>query len=471
MKYAFPVCRMFDKIPGLQISLANVYGIVMIVDLWYDILRRQTKNDAQNVVHRLNGDGTALELGQAGGAVLKTLMKILTATVLCLMLVGLTFVITFSAVSQYYFGSASDGAAADVHRLSSKTAELYAYLEHYFIGDLDSEAVTEAACEAMVEATGDEWSYYISEEEYSAYLEQLQNAYVGVGITITQDADTGEITVTQVTENSPAEQAGVQVGDQIVGVNGQDISDMQIDELKGMVRGEEGSEITLDFVRNGESIHCTMTRQSIENVIVHTQLLESGDGYIKIDNFDGGCAEKTIAAIEDLQNRGAKSIIFDVRFNPGGLKDELIDLLDYLLPEGEIFHTVDYAGREEISTSDENYLNLPMAVLVNVDSYSAAEYFAAALQEYNAATIVGVQTYGKGHFQSALRMSDGSAVNLSIGEYFTPSGKNLAGIGITPDEVVELDDEALTQLYYGELEKDKDLQLQAAISALNPENT
>ena len=176
--------------------------------------------------------------------------------------------------------------------------------------------------------------------------------------------------------------------------------------------------------------------------------------------------QATRAAVEDLMAQGAKSIIFDVRFNPGGLKSELIELLDYLLPEGEIFHTVNYAGQEEISQSDADCVDIPMAGRVNIDSYSAAEFFAAALQEYDAATVVGVQTYGKGRFQSALQLSDGSAVNLSIGEYYTPAGKSLAGVGITPDIIVELDEADLEALYYGKLEIADDEQLQAAIQAM-----
>ena len=289
---------------------------------------------------------------------------------------------------------------------------------------------------------------------------------MGVGITIVLDEESGYLQVAEVTPNGPAHAAGVQVGDRIAAVDGVDVKNFAMEEIRNMVRGEEGTEVTIDFIRDGQTVSYTMTRSSIKTIVVHGQMLPSGDGYIVIDNFDGGCASEAIAAIEDLQAQGAKSIIFDVRFNPGGLKDELVQLLDYLLPEGEIFHTVNYAGREEISQSDAAYLDMPMAVLVNIDSYSAAEFFAAALQEYDAATVVGVQTYGKGRFQSALQLSDGSAVNLSIGEYYTPEGKCLAGVGITPDVVVELDEQDLEALYFGELALEEDEQLQAAIAAM-----
>ena len=389
-------------------------------------------------------------------------LKFFTALILALMLVGLTVVITFAGFQQYYFG----GNSAAAKQVSSKTMELYAYLDHYFIGEVDPDAVADAASAAMVMAIDDEWSYYISAEDYAAHIEQLENAYVGVGITIQLHEESGLYEVTEVNDGGPAEQAGVQVGDRITAVDGTDVRDLPLEDIRNMVRGEAGTEVTVDFLRDGETVICTMVRASIKTIVVHAQMLPSGDGYIIIDNFDGGCAAETQAAVEDLMAQGAKSIIFDVRFNPGGLKSELIELLDYLLPEGEIFHTVNYAGQEEISQSDADCVDIPMAVLVNIDSYSAAEFFAAALQEYDAATVVGVQTYGKGRFQSALQLSDGSAVNLSIGEYYTPAGKSLAGVGITPDIIVELDEADLEALYYGKLEIADDEQLQAAIQAM-----
>ena len=177
-------------------------------------------------------------------------------------------------------------------------------------------------------------------------------------------------------------------------------------------------------------------------------------------------AAETIAFVKDLIGQGAEALLFDVRFNPGGYADELVKVLDYLLPEGDLFRSVDYAGREEVDTSDASCVELPMAVLVNEDSYSAAEFFAAALQEYEWATIVGSQTYGKGNFQTAFYLSDGSMVNLSIGKYYTPGGKSLSETGVTPDVVVDLDDEQYALLYYNALEQADDPQFQAAIDTL-----
>ena len=198
-------------------------------------------------------------------------------------------------------------------------------------------------------------------------------------------------------------------------------------------------------------------------------MLDKHIGLIRIENFDLRCAEETIAAIETLLEQGAEGLIFDVRGNPGGYAEELVKILDYLLPEGDLFRTVDYAGREHVDTSDADCLELPMAVLVNQDSYSAAEFFAAALREYDWAVVVGQKTCGKGYFQNTLPLSDGSAVGLSVGKYFTPNGESLADVGVTPDRVVEVDEDTRWKIYYGTLPIEEDVQLEAALELLETE--
>ena len=195
-------------------------------------------------------------------------------------------------------------------------------------------------------------------------------------------------------------------------------------------------------------------------------MLEDGIGLVTIVNFDGRCAEETIAAIQALREQGAEKLIFDVRNNPGGYAHELVAVLDYLLPEGELFHMEFYTGEEEFDHSDESFLDMPMAVLVNADSFSAAEFFAAALQEYEAAVIVGGKTVGKGYFQTTIQLNDGSAVGLSVGKYYTPSGVSLQNVGITPDVEVPVDEETYTNIYYGLVEAKDDPQIQAAMDAL-----
>jgi carboxyl-terminal processing protease len=228
-------------------------------------------------------------------------------------------------------------------------------------------------------------------------------------------------------------------------------------------------EVTVD--REGESLNFTLTRKIIHTPVATGRMLEGNVGLVTIRNFNSKCADESIKAVKKLCNEGAQAIIFDVRNNPGGYQAELVALLDYLLPEGKLFRSVDYTGKEETDWSDEACLDIPMAVLVNGESYSAAEFFAAALDEYDWATVVGQQTCGKGYFQVTYQFSDGSVVGLSIGKYFTPiKGISLAEVGgLTPDVVVDVDDKTAALIYSGLLEPEEDPQIQAALEALkNP---
>ena len=350
--------------------------------------------------------------------------------------------------------------------VQAKAAEVQEIIETYFIDDYDEDTLADGAASGMVDATGDEWSYYLSADEVAAYEESMANAYVGVGITITEDTEAGGMRVEEVVSGGPAEEAGIRVGDLLLAVEGEDVLTLGIDGTRNLVRGEEGTHVNMHFSRNGTEYDVSVERRSIETPVVTGELLDGSIGYVKIDNFDERSAAETIAFVKDLIGQGAEALLFDVRFNPGGYADELVKVLDYLLPEGDLFRSVDYAGREEVDTSDASCVELPMAVLVNEDSYSAAEFFAAALQEYEWATIVGSQTYGKGNFQTAFYLSDGSMVNLSIGKYYTPGGKSLSETGVTPDVVVDLDDEQYALLYYNALEQADDPQFQAAIDTL-----
>ena len=347
----------------------------------------------------------------------------------------------------------------------SKLEQLESLILERFIGDADQTAMEDAAAAAMVKSLNDRWSYYIPASEYAAHEEQVNNAYVGVGITIEAKEQEGFL-VKAVNEGSSAEAAGVQVDDLLVEVEGQDVREMTAAEVRNLVRGEEGTYVSLTVLRRGERVTISVERRQVQTVVASGRMLSGDIGLVTIENFDARCAEEAIAAIDGLLAQGAEKLIFDVRNNPGGYAKELVKVLDYLLPEGELFRTVDYAGKENVDYSDADCLDIPMAVLVNGDSYSAAEFFAAALQEYEWATIVGSQTYGKGNFQTAFYLSDGSMVNLSIGKYYTPGGKSLSETGVTPDVVVDLDDEQYALLYYNALEQADDPQFQAAIDTL-----
>lgn len=349
---------------------------------------------------------------------------------------------------------------------TGKLQELEAVIDYYFIEEMDQKTVEDAAAAAMVDALGDRWSYYMTAEQYLSYQDTLSNSYVGVGITVKAREDQRGIDIIDVTDGGPAAGAGILAGDVLVAVDDQDITSMVLDDVSAMIRGEENTQVKLTVERAGERKEFTVTRKKFETPVATGELLDDGIGLITIENFDARCADETIAAIEDLRKQGATALIFDVRNNPGGYKHELVELLDYLLPEGPLFRTEDYRGEEEVDESDASFLDMPMAVLVNLHSYSAAEFFAAALDEYDAAIVVGEKTYGKGYFQTSIELSDGSAVNLSIGKYYTPKGNSLAGVGLTPEVEVVVDEATAAAISAGTLAPMEDPQIIAAIDAL-----
>lgn len=349
---------------------------------------------------------------------------------------------------------------------TSKLSQLQSLIEERYIEGADSTVLEDAAANAMVAATGDRWSYYIPASEYETYQENMANAYVGVGITILSSEEVEGFQIMSVTPGGPAEEAGVQVDDLLIGVDGEDVRQSDASQVRNLVRGEEGTDVVLTLLREETELELTVQRRHMETPVATYTMLEDQVGLVTIENFDSRCSEETIAAIEALREQGAEKLIFDVRNNPGGFADELVKVLDYLLPEGDLFRTERYDGYEDVDVSDENFLDMPMAVLVNGDSYSAAEFFAAALQEYEAAIVVGEHTSGKGHFQTTYQLSDGSAVALSIGRYYTPKGVCLEGVGIEPDVPVTVDEDTAMEIYFDSLPREEDPQIQAALDAL-----
>lgn len=362
------------------------------------------------------------------------------------------------AVTLFFFARSLSGSA--------KLDQVRYLIENCFIEEADLSAVDDAGAAAMVASLGDRWSYYLTAQEYADHKEQVENAYVGIGITIAPTEDDQGFEIINVQPGGSAYDAGILPGDIIVSAQGQSTQGMTTSDLRDIVRGPEGTTVELELLRGEEILSFQVERKQILTPVVTSELLEGNIGLVTIANFDERCAQESIAAIESLRAQGAAALIFDVRYNPGGYATELVKLLDYLLPEGELFRTVDYAGKEQVDYSDEAHLDMPMAVVCNQDSYSAAEFFPAAIQEYGAGTVVGTPTCGKGYFQYTYELSDGSAVGLSAGKYFTPSGRSLAGEGIQPDVLVEMDEETEAALYYGTLSPQEDPQIQKAAEIL-----
>jgi carboxyl-terminal processing protease len=243
---------------------------------------------------------------------------------------------------------------------------------------------------------------------------------------------------------------------------------MDTTACRDLVRGEEGTFVDITVKRGQQELTLSVERKTVQTAVATGEMLEGNVGLVTIANFNTYCAEESIAAVEQLLSQGATMLVFDVRNNGGGYTKEMVTLLDYLLPEGALFRTKDYNGKERVDYSDESCVNVPMAVLVYGSSYSAAEFFAAALSEYDAAVIVGQQTSGKGFYQITYNLSDGSAVAISSGRYYTPNGVNLEGIGLTPEVYVDVDEVTANAIAAGTLDPMEDPQILAAIAALQP---
>lgn len=350
-------------------------------------------------------------------------------------------------------------------RSETKLQQLENILDEQFIGEFDKTAAEDAAAGAMVAAIDDRWSYYISAEDFAEFMENKENSYVGVGITI-QKEENG-FPIRQVEPEGPAKEAGIRPGDLLVGVDGRNVTELDMQELKKLIQGQVDTQVSLEVMREGQKKSFSVMRKSIAVTVASGEMVSEDVGLVTIKNFNTNCAKETKEAIETLLAQGAKSLIFDVRNNGGGFVSEMVEILDYLLPEGELFRSVDYAGEETLEMSDEKCLDIPMVVLLNENSYSAAEFFGAVIREYQWGKLVGMPTTGKSHFQYTLTLNDGSAVNLSVGKYVTPKGVNLTEAkGLVPDVQVPVDEETAAYIYSHLLEKEDDPQLQAALRAL-----
>ena len=398
---------------------------------------------------------------------MKKWLKLLSLILVVTLLSGCSYIADQIAQSFYETAPAhSQNQSGADYEQTDKLNELMALIQDKFIGEANQKEMEDAAAAAIVDALGDQWSYYISADEYQSHVETMQNAYVGVGITIAVREDESGFDIMKVETNGPAAEAGLMPGDVLTKANGTVIGPLGVDGAAAIIKGKEGTTVELTVLRDGKELTYTVERRTIQVQVATGTMLPGNVGLVRIVNFDSRCASESIAAIKELRAQGAEALIFDVRFNPGGYAHEMVELLDFLLPEGPLFISEYYTGETTTDSSNVACLKIPMAVLVNPDSYSAADFFAAALRDYEWATVVGQSTTGKGYFQQTFLLSDGSAVNLSVGKYYTPKGQNLAGVGLEPDVTVEVDEQLYMEIYYGYVEPQDDPQIQAALEAL-----
>lgn len=348
-----------------------------------------------------------------------------------------------------------DDATAKINKLIELT-------DQYFLYDYETDEMKENVYKALMNSLNDPYSCYYTPEEYQEITMSNNGVFYGIGVSITEDKDNGGILVMQTYADSPAEEAGIKENDRIIGSGDISFVGMDLDKAVTYIRGEEGTTVMLTIERDGEVFELEVERRRIDVITVSSEMLEDNIGYIAISQFDGVTLNQFITAFDELDARGMKGLIIDIRSNPGGRLDIVTAMLDKILPEGVIVSTANKNGEEEFIYSDADCdLDVPCAVLVNQRSASASEIFSGALKDYGLAKIVGTQTFGKGIVQSIIPLSDGSAVKITVENYYTPSGNSIHGVGITPDITVELDAELYLQ--------GTDTQLDAAINYIKGE--
>ena len=365
-------------------------------------------------------------------------------------------------------GMLSDEEAAllEETNFQNKLKALRTIIDLYFWQDVDNDTLYDGVYRGLLAGLDDPYSRYYTAEEYQEETESMEGSYCGIGALVNQNMNTMIMTIVRPFVNGPAYKAGILPGDIIYMVDDVDVTGEELSKVVKMMKGEQGTQVTLTVVREGEEepVEVLITRDIVEVETVTYEMLEGNIGYIYIMEFDEITLTQFEKAVDELEEAGMQGLVVDIRDNGGGLLDTVCKMLDRIIPTGNIVYTLDkYGNREEIDATTKESLDIPIAVLVNGNSASASEIFAGTLQDYGLATIVGTQSFGKGIVQSIVPLTDGSAVKVTVSTYYTPSGRCIHGEGITPDVVVELDSALKQQVT---VEKKDDNQLQAAVEVI-----
>ena len=315
----------------------------------------------------------------------------------------------------------------------------YRFIELKYVNQTDDINLIDGAIDGMVKSLGDPHSNYLSPKMYQSLKEQTQGSFAGIGVVMGMD-NNKNINIVAVMEDSPGQKAGLAEGDQIIAVDGTPVTEMAFDEVATHVRGEPGTDVVLTIMRDGAQQDYTITRDNIKLKTVGHEMLDNNIGYIQIVSFSEDTAQEFMDAYTDLQNQGMQGLVLDLRNNPGGLLGACVDIAKNLVPKGDIVSIVDKDGNKEVYSSDLEQVQYPVAVLINKNSASASEILSGAIQDTKSGVIIGETSYGKGSVQTILPMMDDDAVKLTIAKYYTPSGRSIDGVGITPDIEVKLDE-------------------------------
>ena len=351
-------------------------------------------------------------------------------------------------------------------KLVNKVDTLFRNLDENYLETLDDDELLDGAYHGLVAAVGDKYTRYYDEEEYKEYRESSTGQYVGIGVTV-RLADRGGAEITIIDESGPAYEAGLQPGDILVAADGIDLTGLELEDMVSLIKGEEGTKVEITYLRGNIEKTVSVTRRTIDSKTVAGEMLEEGIGYIAISSFDGVTTDQFKTVLEDLKSQDLQGLIVDLRDNPGGRMDVVQKVTNELVPAGIITYTEDKNGNRVIyDSTDDPCLGLPLVVLVNGNSASAAEIMAGAIQDHEVGILVGTTTYGKGIVQVTTFLEDETAIKVTSAKYYTPNGNYIHQIGITPDIEIDLPEGVI---YSTLLSKEDDVQLQTALEALKTE--
>lgn len=334
-------------------------------------------------------------------------------------------------------GGSYEGVTANVASASVrvKINDLAALIKAYYYEDVEEEDLTDGLYKGLFASLGDPYSDYYTEEEYEEMMISASAQYNGIGAVLQQDPKTMQVKIVKVYDDTPAKEAGLKAEDIVISVEKTDARSMELSELVTHIRGEENSRVSLVITREGEFEERVfkVKRAKVDVPTVEGRMMEDDIGLIVINEFGSATAADFKETVESLQNKGMQKLIVDLRDNPGGMFESVVEVMDYILPEGLIVYTEDKYGNRKEEKSDAQHLDLPMAVLINGNSASCSEIFAGAIRDYDYGVLIGTTTFGKGVVQTVRRLSDNSAIKLTTAKYFTPKGENIHGTGIAPD--------------------------------------
>lgn len=387
-----------------------------------------------------------------------------------IMLVVLVAVITFIATTLFMYKYVGENVkyvqvSSGDKGISNTLASFRKIIDQKFLGEIDEQKILNETIKGYIKGLDDPYTEYMTKEEMEEFSQDVMGNFTGIGIYLTKDTEKNAVIVISPIKDTPAHKAGILPGDIITKIDGVSYTGEQLNEASNKIKGEIGTSVKLEILRDGKTMEFEVTREHIKINHVESKVLENNIGYIEFNSFDEGCSEEFKQKLEELKEKNITSLVIDIRNNGGGLVTEALDIADFIVEkDATLLITTDKKQKEEVTKAKTDpIVNIPVVLLTNSSSASASEILAGALKDNNKATIVGEKTYGKGVIQELLTLTDGSGLKITTNEYFTPNRNKINKVGITPDVEVKLDEKLQGQLV---IEEKDDTQLQKAIEIL-----